>query len=226
MRNKTKLFLIPIAVFVFGFLLVGKTWAGSCGDVANQECKANDCGDYGMEPATPASAFTCDASFVCCVPKAVSPTTPTTSATPTTTPTSCADLFPGAACVDSSGRSGNCNSGACSVPTTSVGKPISTSQPSGSGWNSDDLAQFNLPEASVYEIITNILDWILTIVGTLAIIALVISGIQYYLVATDEKMLETAKKTMRSAIIGLVVALSGYIVIQAVDTMLNAGYLF
>lgn len=89
---------------------------------------------------------------------------------------------------------------------------------------------FGLPTAAgtgdVTYVIIAVLDWLLTIVGIVAIIALVISGVQYFMVASDEKMAERAKKTMTSAIIGLVVALSGAILIFAVNSMLNAGILF
>lgn len=95
------------------------------------------------------------------------------------------------------------------------------------GWSSEDLNdEFNLPNAGgdgdVSNVILGIMDWLLTIVGVVAIIAFVISGIQYFLVATDEKMLESAKKTMQAAIIGIIVAISGFIVIQAVNSILEA----
>ncbi len=71
-------------------------------------------------------------------------------------------------------------------------------------------------------IFENIANWLLSIIGIIALIGFVISGFQYYLVATDEKMMETAKKTMTASIIGLVIALSGFIVIYTIDAVLNA----
>jgi uncharacterized membrane protein len=70
-------------------------------------------------------------------------------------------------------------------------------------------------------IFTNVANWLLSIIGIIAIISFVISGIQYFLVATDEKMMETAKKTMVASIIGLVVALFGYIAVKTVEMLLN-----
>lgn len=70
-------------------------------------------------------------------------------------------------------------------------------------------------------ILTNIANFLLGIVGVIALIAFVISGLQYFLVATDEKMLETAKKTMINAIIGLIVALSGYIAVKTIEMLLR-----
>lgn len=94
---------------------------------------------------------------------------------------------------------------------------------SGNGIVPDELAGLPTNPDLVYGIVENIADWLLNIIGILALIGFVISGIQYFLVATDEKMMETAKKTMMASIFGLVVALSGYIVIYTIDTILNAG---
>lgn len=141
-------------------------------------------------------------------------------------------LATGASCKTSSGASGSCKNNVCTTTSGGFdfGSNSSDTTAAGSGWNSSDLGSFGLPDAGgsgdVREVIVAVLDWLLTIIGILAIIAFVIAGIQYYLVATDEKMLETAKKTMRAAIIGIVVALSGFIFIKAVDAMLRAGYLF
>ena len=146
-----------------------------------------------------------------------------------TTATSCADLVNGAACTTTDGKTGTCSGGTCKSGSGSgSGTPGGSGSGSGSdsGWNSAGLGDFGLPGTALKDIIMGVLDWLLTIIGILAIIALVISGIQYYLVATDEKMLETAKKTMQAAIIGLIVALSGFIVIRAVDAMLNVRTLF
>jgi hypothetical protein len=135
----------------------------------------------------------------------------------------------GAACTTTDGKTGTCSGGTCKSGSGSgSGTPGGSGSGSGSdsGWNSAGLGDFGLPGTALKDIIMGVLDWLLTIIGILAIIALVISGIQYYLVATDEKMLETAKKTMQAAIIGLIVALSGFIVIRAVDAMLNVRTLF
>ena len=98
------------------------------------------------------------------------------------------------------------------------------------GWNSDDIDIFNLPDAGgdgdASYVLETILDWLLTIVGFIALVAFIIAGIQYFFVATDEKMEEKAKKTMTAAIIGLFVALMGMVVIYAVDEILNAEYFF
>jgi hypothetical protein len=77
------------------------------------------------------------------------------------------------------------------------------------------------PSGGVAYIIGNVLTWILSIFGFLAIIAFIISGIQYTLSAGDEKMIDTAKRNMTWSIVGVAVALAGVVIIYAIDKMLR-----
>lgn len=84
-------------------------------------------------------------------------------------------------------------------------------------------AQSQLPEASVYDIIAETMDWLLAIVGFLAIIGFVISGILYLTAAGNDGQVKTAKEAMKWSIVGVIVALMGYVIIIAVDMWLNAS---
>lgn len=86
-------------------------------------------------------------------------------------------------------------------------------------------ASTNLPDPSggIVTIITNILYWMLSIFGILAIIAFIISGIQYILSVGSEEAIDNAKKSMKWSIVGVAVALSGLVIIYAIDKMLR-GY--
>jgi hypothetical protein len=77
------------------------------------------------------------------------------------------------------------------------------------------------PSGGIKDILTNVLSWLLSIIGIIALISFVISGFQYFLAAGDEKSMDTAKRNMLYSVIGIVVALSGYIVVKAVDTMMK-----
>jgi hypothetical protein len=81
----------------------------------------------------------------------------------------------------------------------------------------------NLPDPSggILQIITNLLYWFLGIFGILAIIAFVISGIQYILSAGDEKMIDTAKRSMKWSIVGVAIALAGLVIVYAIDALLR-----
>ena len=88
-------------------------------------------------------------------------------------------------------------------------------------------ASTGLSDMSVVDLLMNLMNWLLAVLGFIAIIAFVISGLQYLLAVGEEKMIETAKRNMQYSIIGVIVALSGWVVIQAIDTALSgSGYFF
>ena len=80
-----------------------------------------------------------------------------------------------------------------------------------------------LSEKSIVEILTSFISWILGIFGFIAILGFIISGVQYILATGDEGMAETAKRNMKYSIIGIIVALSGWVIIKAIDTFLSAS---
>jgi len=80
-----------------------------------------------------------------------------------------------------------------------------------------------LPDKPVADILTNVLNWLLGIFTTIAIIAFVISGFQYLTSAGDDTQIETAKKNMKWSIVGVLVGLSGYVILQAVQAALTAS---
>ncbi|OGI27180.1 MAG: hypothetical protein A2359_01445 [Candidatus Moranbacteria bacterium RIFOXYB1_FULL_43_19] len=81
-----------------------------------------------------------------------------------------------------------------------------------------------LPQGSdLKTVVENFMKWLLMIFGFLAIIAFIISGIMYLTSGGDKERAETAKKAMNYAIIGVVVGLAGYVIIQAVENMLKGG---
>ena len=131
----------------------------------------------------------------------------------------------GDACEPTSAGSNADTSGVVTNPNDYVGGSSGTSAscsgekiagvcfPSGTG----------LSESDVGTIISNFLSWALGIFGVLALIAFVVSGIQYLVSAGNEDMIKTAKRNMTYSIIGVVVALSGFVIIQAIDAALNAS---
>jgi hypothetical protein len=116
----------------------------------------------------------------------------------------------------SGGPGGGTTTGGCGDPTkyekiAGVCFPKSTS--------------IGLSDKSVLQILTTLISWLLAIFGLIALLGFIISGLQYLTSAGDEGQAETAKRNMQYAIIGVIVALSGWIVIQAVDRLLNANSL-
>lgn len=64
--------------------------------------------------------------------------------------------------------------------------------------------------------LTNILDFLLSIIGVVAIIGLVIAGLLYFFAAGDMRQLALAKKATLAAITGIVIALGGYVLIRTI----------
>ncbi len=79
----------------------------------------------------------------------------------------------------------------------------------------------NLPGGSITGIITNIMQWILALIGVIAVIAFVIAGILYLTAAGDEDRMQQAKRAMIYAIVGVIVALIGLVILRAVYAMLT-----
>ena len=79
-----------------------------------------------------------------------------------------------------------------------------------------------LSDKSVYDVMVSIMQWLLYIVGTIAVIAFVISGIQYLTAAGSEDQIEIAKRNMKWSIVGIAVALSGLVIVFFVSNLLFA----
>lgn len=106
----------------------------------------------------------------------------------------------------------------CSSATVAVlSFPVSVfaqyTQPSGT----------NLPGGTVFNIIKGIMNWLLALVGIFGVIGFAIAGILYLTAAGDEDRVNTAKKAMLYAIIGVIVALVGLVALKAAESMLGAN---
>ena len=85
---------------------------------------------------------------------------------------------------------------------------------------------FGLPSGSILGIIQNLLFWLLTIFGLAGIIGFVISGMMYLVAAGDSGLIDRAKEGMKYSIIGIIVGLSGFIVLQAINAWLAGSKTF
>jgi hypothetical protein len=83
-----------------------------------------------------------------------------------------------------------------------------------------------LPGGSIYNIIASTLSWLLGILGFIAVVGFVISGILYLTAAGNETQIEKAKNAMTYSIIGVIVALMGYVIIRAVTAWLGESDTF
>ena len=82
------------------------------------------------------------------------------------------------------------------------------------------------PPTGTLAVAQNVANWLFMVFGFLGIVAFVISGIQYLTAGGDETQVEKAKKNMLYSILGVIVGLSGVIVVRAVETALEAQRIF
>lgn len=82
------------------------------------------------------------------------------------------------------------------------------------------------PPGGIQQILKNLLVWLLGIVGVIALIGFVISGIQYIVASGSEDQMETAKRNMLYSIIGITVVLASFVIVQAINYALEARSLF
>jgi hypothetical protein len=62
----------------------------------------------------------------------------------------------------------------------------------------------------------NVLFFLLSVAGIIAIIGLVISGVRYFFANGDTGMMETAKKSAKYSLVGVILAMGGMILIKTV----------
>ncbi len=83
------------------------------------------------------------------------------------------------------------------------------------------LADFQAPPglggpATFGDLVGKVTNTLLIIAGAVAVIVIVIGGIQYTLSAGDEKRTKTAKDTITNAVIGLVIAIMAFAIVNFV----------
>ncbi|MGW8185125.1 MAG: hypothetical protein ACWGHO_03365 [Candidatus Moraniibacteriota bacterium] len=89
-------------------------------------------------------------------------------------------------------------------------------------WSITATPSAGLPRGAISAIILGIMNWLLILIGIIGVIGFVISGILYLTAAGNEDRMQKGKNAMTWSIIGVIVGLVGFVVIQAVDKMLNA----
>lgn len=82
-----------------------------------------------------------------------------------------------------------------------------------------------LPDQKIADILANLLDWILTVFLILALIAFVITGVQYLLAMGSSYggTVESAKNNFKYAIIAVVIVGASLIIVMSIDAFLNAS---
>jgi cytochrome bd-type quinol oxidase subunit 2 len=93
--------------------------------------------------------------------------------------------------------------------------------PSGTGYDVSAGAAGLTTGLTFYQILTFVMNWLIAMLGIGAVISFVIAGILYLLAAGDEAKTEKAKNIMTYAIIAVVVAMIGFIVLRLIANFLG-----
>lgn len=85
------------------------------------------------------------------------------------------------------------------------------------GWT--DTTGTTTGALSLYQIATNILNFLLSIAGIVAIIFLVVGGLTYITAYGEEKRIETGKKIITYAVIGIALIMGALVIVKQVSKL-------
>jgi hypothetical protein len=132
----------------------------------------------------------------------------------------CSEADDGTICIDNDLEiSGTCKNQVCVADDTEGDEEDDTQTTS--GWSTGNYADLGLPGGTITGIISNLIFWILSIFGMIAIIGFAISGIMYLTSAGNDTQIESAKKAMKWSLVGVVVGLIGLVILFAVTNLLG-----
>lgn len=83
-----------------------------------------------------------------------------------------------------------------------------------------------LSDAGVLDILAAILSWMFALFSILSIMAFIVSGIQYLSSTGDPGIIEVAKRNATWSLVGIIVGLSGYLILKAVSAALSGNPIF
>lgn len=78
-------------------------------------------------------------------------------------------------------------------------------------------------DADANALILKLINWFLTFLASLSILMIVVAGIMYITSGGDEGRVDTAKRWLTYSIVGLVVALLGYVIVRSVSGALTGS---
>ena len=80
-----------------------------------------------------------------------------------------------------------------------------------------------LPQSSLMDIIKNIMNWLLMMIGVFAVVGFAIAGVMYLTAAGDGDRAKNAKSTMMWSIAGVVVAIAGLVALKVAQSLLSGN---
>jgi hypothetical protein len=88
-------------------------------------------------------------------------------------------------------------------------------------------SQTGLPEGgngAVLKAIESVVEFVVGVIGSIAVLMIVVSGIMYIVSGGDQQKAETAKKILTYSVIGLVIAILAYAIVIFIGTTFGANW--
>jgi len=83
-------------------------------------------------------------------------------------------------------------------------------------------ATFNLGSANLEQTVVKIVQWVLTLLGLIAVIMIIYGGFMWLTAGGNEDKVSTAKKIISAAVVGLIIVLLAWAIVTfVVDTANN-----
>src|ERR1035437_8856956 len=77
----------------------------------------------------------------------------------------------------------------------------------------------------VFPLMANLIYWLLVFSGTVALIVIIISGLRFIVSGGESKSVETAKKTMTFAVLGLLLVFLSFFILNVIAYVTNVACL-
>ncbi|MFA4880392.1 MAG: pilin [Candidatus Doudnabacteria bacterium] len=98
-----------------------------------------------------------------------------------------------------------------------------TAEEDQTGLHRPDAAAAGLPAGDLEALINGIVKWILILAGAACTVALVYAGFRYAFAGGNEEKTEQAKKILKYAIIGVIIIVGAYAMIQLITELIKGN---
>lgn len=128
--------------------------------------------------------------------------------------------------ISSGGDSGRVETAKRCITAALIGLALGIAAPAFLRQISDILGWAAPPPAGVgtnltlIQIATNVLDFLLSVVGVIALIMLVVGAFMYLTAAGDEDRIDTGKKIVKYSLIGITIALAALVIVRQIAAFL------
>lgn len=130
--------------------------------------------------------------------------------------------------ITSGGESGRIETAKSTITSAMIGLAIAIAAPSFlkeisviMGWKDNPNSAVVSSALTLTQIATNVLTFLLSIIGVLSIIMMVLGGTMYVTSAGDEDGIDSAKGIVKYSVIGVIVALSSMILLKQIARLLS-----